>query len=56
MLVGPCATGKSGFGFSDVLFKRHGEIKRMQPEPATRQILKREGAGCQARQRAKSVA
>jgi hypothetical protein len=56
MLVGPCATGKSGFGFSDVLFKRHGEIKRMQPKPAIRQILKREGAGRQACERAEGIA
>jgi hypothetical protein len=56
MLVGPCATGKSGFGFSDVLFKRHGDIKRMQPEPAIGQILKREGARGEACERAKGIA
>jgi hypothetical protein len=42
MLAALVGAGKGGFGFGEVLFQRHGKIKRMQLEPAIGQILKRE--------------
>jgi hypothetical protein len=48
--------GEGGLCFGDLPRKGHGDIKRMQPKPAIGQILKREGAGGEACQRAEGIA